>query len=77
MRPELQAMRQKSEKLSGSSWLVPSDLYEPIRQQSVLLMRAKDSLGSKAFIEFLKNHWAKKLLVERFGYGVEDFTAMK
>ena len=45
--------------------------YQAIRQQAVILKRAKDSVAVKLFIDYLKSSQAKSLLTNRFGYGVE------
>ncbi|HKJ88260.1 MAG TPA: molybdate ABC transporter substrate-binding protein, partial [Gammaproteobacteria bacterium] len=53
---------------SGSRWLVPADLYDPIRQQAVLLKGAKDMHAAKAFLRFLKGPEAARVM-RSFGYG--------
>lgn len=50
---------------------VEQKYYQPIRQQAVVLKRAKDSVAVKLFIDFLKGRHVKRLLTTRFGYGVE------
>lgn len=51
----------------GSWWLVPSNLYSPIRQSAVQLSGAKDKAAAQAFLTFLKS--AKVAAVIRsFGY---------
>ena len=51
----------------GSWWLVPSQMYNPIRQSAVLLSAAKDPAAAKAFLTFLKS--AKSVAIIRsFGY---------
>ena len=40
-------IREPGKATAGSFWLVPQDLYEPIRQNAALLIRAKDSQGSR------------------------------
>jgi len=53
----------------GSRWLVPETLYAPIEQQAVLLSRARDHAGARAFLAFLRTHEARRL-IRRAGYGV-------
>lgn len=53
----------------GSWWLVPSELYKPIRQSAVLLSGAKDQVAARAFLAFLKSE--KSLAVMR-GFGYEQ-----
>jgi molybdate transport system substrate-binding protein len=54
----------------GSRWLVPQDLYTPIRQDAVLLKKGADSEAAKAFVDFLKGPEARAV-IERFGYGLD------
>ena len=39
--------------------MVPGDLHEPIKQNAILLTRAKDNADAKAFLEFLRSPEAK------------------
>ena len=55
---------------SGSRWNVPENLYEPLHQQAVLLVRGQDNEAAKAFLDYVKGPKARKL-IERFGYGSE------
>jgi molybdate transport system substrate-binding protein len=52
----------------GSRWEVPTDLYEPIRQDAVLLEKGGDSEAAKGFLEFLQGPEAAAI-IEKFGYG--------
>lgn len=51
-------------------WLVPTDLYGPIRQDAVLLKTGKANPAATAFIEFLKSEKAVAV-IEAAGYVVE------
>jgi molybdate transport system substrate-binding protein len=51
----------------GSSWLVPSNLYSPIRQSAVQLSAAKDKVAAQAFLTFLKSEKAVAI-IRSFGY---------
>ena len=51
----------------GSSWLVPSNLYSPIKQSAVQLSAAKDPAAAKAFLTFLKSKKAAEI-IRSFGY---------
>jgi molybdate transport system substrate-binding protein len=46
----------------GSHWVVPAGLHEPIRQNAILLDRAKDNADARAFLEFLKGDKAKEVI---------------
>jgi molybdate transport system substrate-binding protein len=46
----------------GSAWIVPENLYTPLRQNAVLLNTAKDKRSAFAFLEFLKGTMSEKLI---------------
>lgn len=48
--------------------LIPSSDYTPIKQEAVLLKRAKDNPAAKSYIEFLKSYSAQELIASS-GYG--------
>lgn len=52
---------------SGSAWIVPENLHRPIRQDAVLLTRAKDSKAAAQLLAFLKTDKAK-VAIRSFGY---------
>ncbi len=51
----------------GSRWMVPQDLYTPIRQDAVLLKTGETSEAARAFLDFLKTPEARAIIV-RYGY---------
>jgi molybdate transport system substrate-binding protein len=53
----------------GSWWIVPSEMYTPIKQSAVQLSAAKDPAAAKAFITFLKSEKALAI-IRGFGYGL-------
>jgi molybdate transport system substrate-binding protein len=55
---------------AGTRWLVPENLYTPIRQDAVLLKKGENDEASKAFLEFLKGPEARAI-IEKFGYGLD------
>jgi molybdate transport system substrate-binding protein len=55
--------------VTGSYWVVPSNLYGEIRQDAVLLKAGRDNPAAKALLDHLKSEPAKKLIRE-FGYGL-------
>lgn len=55
----------------GSKWVVPQDLYKPIKQDAVLLKTGADSDAAKAFVEFLKGPEAGAI-IEKFGYATAE-----
>jgi len=54
---------------TGSWWLVPPELHNPIRQSAVLLSGAKEQTAAKALLAFLKSEKAKAVM-RGFGYEV-------
>lgn len=56
---------------SGSAWILPSDLYSPIKQDAVLLTSAKDNRVAKAFIAYLKGSEAQEI-IRAYGYNVAE-----
>jgi len=55
---------------AGSRWDVPVDLYNPLRQQAVLLLKGQTNIAAKAFLGYVQGPRARKI-IERFGYGFE------
>lgn len=51
----------------GSWWIVPANMYNPIRQSAVQLTAAKDKAAAQAFLTFLKSEKAKAV-IRGFGY---------
>jgi molybdate transport system substrate-binding protein len=54
---------------AGSWWLVPEDMYQPIRQSAVLLSGAKENAAAKAFLAFLKSPKAAAV-IRSYGYAL-------
>ena len=52
---------------SGSAWIVPASLHSPIRQDAVLLTKAKDSKAAAQLVAFLKTDKARAV-IRSFGY---------
>ncbi|MBB4287636.1 molybdate ABC transporter substrate-binding protein [Roseospira goensis] len=55
----------------GSRWLVPQDLYTPLRQDAVLLRAGADSVAARAFLDFLRGPVARDIITG-YGYGLDD-----
>jgi molybdate transport system substrate-binding protein len=51
----------------GTRWDVPDHLHEPIKQDVILLTKAKDNQAAKALMGFMGGPQAKKI-IERYGY---------
>lgn len=52
---------------SGSGWIVPTNLHSPIRQDAVLLTRAKNNQAAVQLVAYLKTEKAKTV-IRSFGY---------
>ena len=52
---------------SGSGWLVPANLHEPIRQDAILLAKGKDKPAAIALLDYLKGEKAQTV-IKSFGY---------
>lgn len=57
-------------KIQGSYWVVPKQLYSPIKQDVVILEKGKNSQAAQDFLKFLKSDKAKAIIKE-FGYDLE------
>lgn len=53
---------------SGSAWIVPANLHQPIRQDAVLLLHGQHNAATRALLDWLKSPSARKI-IESYGYG--------
>ncbi len=51
----------------GSGWQVPTKLYEPIRQDAVILAKGKDQPAAEALMKYLKGRKATAI-IKSYGY---------
>ena len=61
------ALAQVALDASGARWTVPRELYDPIRQDAVLLTRGEGNPAAAAFVEYLRGPAAREV-IQRFGY---------
>jgi molybdate transport system substrate-binding protein len=61
------ALSQLTGRDAGSRWVVPQALYDPIRQDAVLLKSGAGNEAASAFIAFLRSPEARSI-IERYGY---------
>jgi molybdate transport system substrate-binding protein len=52
---------------SGSGWVVPANLYDPILQDAVILAKGKDKPAAVALMNYLKGEKAQAV-IKSFGY---------
>lgn len=66
----LSAIQSPTKQPEGSFWVVPQELFQPIKQDAILLNPGKDNPAAKAFLDFLKSAEAHTI-IESFGYGFD------
>ena len=54
---------------SGSAWIVPANLHEPILQDAVILNKGKDNPAAKALVDYLKGPKAAAV-IKSYGYEI-------
>lgn len=52
---------------SGSAWIVPDDMYDPIKQDAVILKQGANNPAAAALVEYLKGPEAARV-IKSFGY---------
>jgi molybdate transport system substrate-binding protein len=57
----------KDGKIEGSHWLVPAPLYQPIRQDAILLEKGRDKPAAQALLKFLKGEKCRAV-IRSYGY---------
>jgi molybdate transport system substrate-binding protein len=57
-------------KQTGSRWDIPLDLYDPINQDVVLLVRGRSNPGARALLEYVRGPDAQQV-IQHFGYGLK------
>lgn len=64
----LSAVQSPTKPATGSLWIVPQDLYKPIKQDAILTQAGKDNPAARAFLDYLKSEEARAV-IESFNYG--------
>ncbi|MBK5008948.1 molybdate ABC transporter substrate-binding protein [Pseudomonas sp. S60] len=54
---------------SGSAWIVPASMHDPIRQDAVILEKGKDNPAAKALVDYLKGPKAAAV-IKSYGYEI-------
>lgn len=65
------ALSQLRGNIGGSRWLVPQNLYKPIKQDAVLLKKGAGNAAAVAFMAFLKGPQARAI-IEKYGYAFDS-----
>jgi molybdate transport system substrate-binding protein len=55
---------------AGSHWEIPQALYEPIRQDAVLLQRGRENPAALALLDYLRSA-AARAVIHKYGYATE------
>lgn len=53
--------------VAGSGWIVPANLYDPIRQDAVILAKGRDKPAATALAQYLKGDKARAI-IKSYGY---------
>ncbi|WP_068636699.1 molybdate ABC transporter substrate-binding protein [Thauera butanivorans] len=53
----------------GSAWIVPGELYEPIRQDVLVLAKGKDNAAAAALMDYMKGDTARDI-IRSYGYAL-------
>lgn len=65
----LSQVQKEGESTQGSVWLIPEDLYTPIQQDAVLLVRGQAQPAALSFLKFLASKPAQTM-ISAYGYGL-------
>lgn len=57
----------KGKTVQGSVWLIPSDYYQPIKQDAVLLTKGKNNIAARSLFNYLKSDKAIAI-IKSYGY---------
>lgn len=55
--------------IEGSAWLVPTSLYQPIKQDAIVLEKGKDKPAATALMQYLKGEQARAI-IQSYGYAL-------
>ncbi len=53
----------------GSGWIVPAEMYQPIRQNAVILSAGKDNAAATALMDYLKGDKSREIILS-YGYKI-------
>ncbi|MFT6557750.1 molybdate ABC transporter substrate-binding protein [Sneathiella sp.] len=55
---------------NGSRWIVPTEYYNPIKQDAALLDKGRTNPVARSFFEFLKSKTSQDI-IQQYGYGTD------
>ena len=65
------ALSQLKDVTAGTHWMVPQNLYTPIKQDAVLLKKGQGNEAATAFMTFLKGPEATAI-IKKYGYALDS-----
>ena len=66
----LQFKHPNHKNIVNTAWIVPTSFYQPIKQQAVLLLHAKNNASAKNFFDYLKDRNTRKL-IKKAGHSID------
>lgn len=69
----LSQVQQDGKLKSGSAWVVPTEMYQPLAQDAVLLTKGKDNAAAHALLDYLKGAEARAI-ISSYGYDLPETT---
>ena len=60
---------EKGKVVTGSGWVIPENLYTPLRQDAVLLSKGEGNPAAVALLKFLKSDQAS-VIIRKYGYNL-------
>ena len=67
------ALSQVIKETTGSSWMIPQDLYSPLYQDVILLKTGDSSAAAKALLDYLRSD-AALAVIKDYGYDLPDWA---
>ncbi|OQX04717.1 MAG: molybdate ABC transporter substrate-binding protein [Thiothrix lacustris] len=67
------ALSQVIKETTGSSWMIPQDLYSPLYQDVILLKTGESSAAAKALLDYLRSD-AALAVIKDYGYDQPDWA---
>ncbi len=65
----LSQVQQDGKLKSGSAWIVPAEMYQPMAQDAVLLTKGKDNAAAQALLDYLQGAEAQAI-ISSYGYEI-------
>ncbi|MBJ6611975.1 MAG: molybdate ABC transporter substrate-binding protein [Candidatus Thiothrix moscowensis] len=70
----LSQVQQDGKLKSGSAWVVPAEMYQPLAQDAVLLTKGKDNAAAQALLDYLQGAEAQAI-ISSYGYDLPETTS--